>query len=146
MRRLLATSAVLGLLVAIVAVAPASAKTRTDVTMTVETLFEQEASEFTATVAGCTEGLTYTAGNAAFPPPFGVFIGYKFFACDGSEETGFVVRLNAQFSYSGGSTGTWTVVDAWGDLAGMTGGGKLVGIPIEGENGITDYYVGTVAL
>ena len=146
MRRLLATSAVLGLLVATVAVTPISAKTRTDVTMTVGTLFEQEASEFTATVAGCTEGLTYTGGNAAFPPPFGVFIGYKLFACDGSEETGFLVRLNAQFSYSGGSTGTWTVVDAWGDLAGMTGGGKLVGIPIEGENGITDDYVGTVTL
>ena len=147
MRRLLATSAILGLLVAVVAVTPVSARTRIDVTMTVATLLAQEASEFTATVPGCTEGLTYTGGNAAFPPRFGVFIGYKLFACDGSEETGFLVRLNAKFSYSGaGSVGTWTIVDSWGDLAGMTGSGKLAGVPIEGENGITDYYIGTITL
>ena len=147
MRRLLATSAVLGLLMAVVAVAPVSAGTRIDVTMTVPTYFEQEANEFTATIPGCTEGLNYTGGNAAFPPPFGVFIGYKVFECDGSEETGFLVRLNARFSYSGAdSVGTWTIVDAWGDLAGMTGSGKLIGVPMEGENGITDYYVGTVTL
>jgi len=147
MRRLLAASAVLGLLVAVVAVAPVSARTRVDVTMTVATYFEQEPNEFTATIPGCTEGLNYTAGNAAFPRPFGVFIGYKLFECDGSEETGFVVRLNAKFSYSGaGSVGTWTIVDAWGDLAGMTGTGKLIGVPIEGENGITDFYVGAITL
>ena len=42
--------------------------------------------------------------------------------------------------------GTWVIVDAWGDLSGMNGRGKLVGVPIEGENGITDYYVGTITL
>jgi hypothetical protein len=147
MRRLLTTSAVLGLLVAVLAVAPVSARTRTDVMMTVATYFEQEPNAFTSSIEGCTEGLTYSGGNAAFPPRFGVFVGYKAFLCDGSEESGFLVRLNAKFSYSGaGSVGTWTIVDSWGDLAGMTGSGKLIGVPIEGENGITDNYFGTVTL
>ena len=147
MRRLLATSAVLGLLIAVVAVGPVSARTRMDATMTVPTFFEQDPNRFSSSIEGCTEGWTYTGGNAAFPPTFGVFIGYKAFECDGSEETGFLVRLNARFSYSGtGSVGTWTIVDSWGDLAGMTGSGKLIGVPMEGENGITDYYVGTVTL
>ena len=61
-----------------------------------------------------------------------------------ADQTGFLVRLNAQFSYSGGSVGTWTVVDSWGALAGMSGGGKLVGIPIIG--GIADNYFGTVTI
>jgi hypothetical protein len=145
MRRFLVTAAILGLLTAAVAVAPASAKTRMDVTMTVATFFEVDPNEFTASIPGCTEGLTYSAGNAAFPPPFGVFMGYKLFACDGGEETGFLIRLNARFSYSGeGSVGTWAIVDAWGDLAGLTGAGRLTGEPMAG--GITDRYVGSVTL
>lgn len=146
MRRIIAFSAVLAMLVTFLVVAPASARTRVNVTMTVPTFFDVDPSEFTATIPGCTEGLTYTGGKAVFPPPHGNFVGYKLFDCDGGGETGFLVRLNALFSYSGGSVGSWTIVDAWGDLAGMTGSGKLVGVPIEGENGITDNYVGTVTL
>ena len=147
MRRLLAASAVLGLLVAVVAVAPVAAKSRIDVTMTVETVFGEDPNAFTSNIAGCEEGDTYTQGSAAFPPVFGVFLGYKLFDCYGDGETGFLVRLNAQFSYGGaGSTGSWTIVDAWGDLAGMSGGGKLVGVPMDGVDGITDYYFGRVTI
>jgi hypothetical protein len=145
MRRLLATAAILGLLWAAAAVAPASAKTRIDVTMSVPTFFDVDPNAFTASIPGCTAGLTYTGGNAAFPPPHGVFIGYKLFDCGG--DTGFLVRLNALFSYTGeGSVGSWTIVDSWGDLAGMAGSGKLTGEPIEGENGILDTYVGTITI
>ena len=145
LRRLLATAAIFGLLTAVSVVAPVSAKTRIDVTMTVPTFFDVDPSTFTASIAGCTEGVTYSGGRAIFPPPNGIFAGYKLFDCGG--DTGFLVRLNARFSYTGeGSVGTWTIVDSWGDLAGMTGGGSQTGVPIEGENGITDYYVGTVTL
>jgi hypothetical protein len=145
MRRLLARSAVLGLLVALVAVAPVSAKTRVDVTITVETVFGEDPNDFTASgIPDCTWGDTYTVGGAVFGPIFGQFLGYKIFDCEQGGETGFAVRLNAQFSYSGGATGTWTIVDAWGDLAGMSGGGKLLGVPMVGVDGITDYYVGRV--
>ena len=144
MRRLLATSAVLGLLVAVVAVAPVSAKSRMSVTISVDTFFEVDPNQFESSIEGCEWGDVYTGGGAAFPPVFGVFQGYKLFDCYGGGETGFLVRLNAQFSYTGGSTGTWTIVDSWGDLAGMSGGGKLVGIPIEGEDAITDNYFGKV--
>ena len=74
-------------------------------------------------------------------------VGYKLFDCGGVGSTGFLVRLNALFTYTGDpSVGTWTIVDAWGALAGMTGSGKLTGIPIDGENGIIDNYIGTVTL
>jgi len=145
MRRLLATAAILGLLTAVAVVAPVSAKTRINVTMTVPTFFDIDPSAFTASIPGCTEGWTYSGGKAVFPPPNGIFAGYKLFDC--GDDTGFLVRLNARFSYTGeGSVGTWTIVDSWGDLAGMTGSGKLTGVPIEGENAITDNYVGTVTL
>ena len=145
MRRLIMISVAAAMLLAVAAVAPASAKTRLDVTMTVETLFDVSPNDFTASIPDCTEGDTYTGGNAAFPPPFGVFIGYKLFDCGGGGETGFLVRVNAMFSYSGeGSVGTWTIVDSWGELDGMTGSGKLTGESIEG--GIIDSYVGTITL
>jgi hypothetical protein len=144
MRRFLGASVVLGLLFAVVFVMPVAAGTRQSVTMSVATFFDVDPSQFTASIEGCTQGDTYSAGKAVFPPPNGVFVGYKLFDCNGGGETGFLVRLNARFSYSGGSVGSWTIVHAWGDLAGMTGSGKLVGIPIEGENGIADNYFGTV--
>jgi hypothetical protein len=146
MRKLLAASVTALLLLGLAVAAPAAAKTRMDVTMTVATYFDTDPSQFTASIPGCTEGDTYTSGGAAFPPVFGVFVGYKAFDCGGGGETGFLVHLSAQFSYSGGSVGTWSIVDAWGDLAGMSGGGKLLGVAIPDANGITDYYFGTITL
>jgi hypothetical protein len=144
-RRLLAMAAILGLLTAATVVAPVSARTRIDVTMTVPTILGVDPSPFTGSIPGCTEGFTYSGGKAVFPPPHGIFAGYKLFDCGG--DTGFLVRLNARFTYTGeGSVGTWAIVDSWGDLAGMTGSGSLTGVPIEGQNGITDNYIGTVTL
>jgi hypothetical protein len=143
MRRILAFSVVLALILAFVAAAPVSAGTRTDVTMTVTTIFDPDPEAFSATgLPGCASGFV-TDGNAhvQFTPAPGVFAGFKVFDCGG--DTGFVVRLNARFG-PGGSVGTWAVVAAWGDLAGMTGAGRLTGDPIDG--GIMDNYTGTVTL
>ena len=143
MRRFLAMSAVLVLLFAIVVVAPVSARTRTDVAMTVITVFETDPDAFTADgLSGCESGWVFD-GPAHFEITRGpgIFAGYKLFECD--ETTGFLVRLNARFG-PGGAVGTWGVVGAWGDLAGMTGSGRLSGDPI--ENGIIDNYVGSVVL
>jgi hypothetical protein len=52
------------------------------------------------------------------------------------------VRLNARFG-GGGSTGTWTLVDAWGELAGLKGSGSLVGVSTS-ETTIDDTYTGTL--
>ena len=145
MRRFMTVSMAAAMLLAVALVAPVSAKTRLDVTMTVPTIFGVNPSEFEASIPGCTEGDTYTGDNVVFPPPFGVFIGYKLFDCGGEGETGFLVRLNARFSYVGeGSVGTWTIVDSWGALAGMTGSGKLTGEFIDG--GILDSYFGSIVL
>ena len=145
MRKLVAISAAIGLLLAFVVAAPVAAGTRTDVTMTVTTTFDDFPDEFVATgLPDCEWGLVYTEGAMAqFTRTRGVFSGYKVFACEGGEENGFVVRLSARFGESG-SIGTWAVVASWGTLAGLSGAGKLSGDPIDG--GIIDTYVGTVTL
>jgi hypothetical protein len=143
MRRLLASCLVAGSIVAVLVVAPVEAGSRQDVTMTVTTTFDPEPDTFTATgLPDCSSGVVYDGGaHVEIRGGPGVFAGYKVFDC--GSDTGFVVRLNARFG-SGGSVGTWIVIDAWGSLAGMSGAGSLSGEPI--ENGIIDTYTGTVTL
>jgi hypothetical protein len=141
MRRLLASCVVAGLILASVAVAPVAAGSRVAVTMTVTTIFDPDPDGFTATgLPGCSTGLVYDGGaKVLFTRGPGVFAGYKVFDC--GDDNGFLVRLNARFG-GGGSVGTWSVIDAWGSVAGMSGAGKLMGEPLDG--GITDNYAGTV--
>lgn len=141
MRRFMARVVVGSLAMLLVTVAPAAAGARQAVTMTVTTTFDDAPDAFTATgIPGCESGVVYDGGaHLQFARPVGVFAGYKVFDCGG--DNGFVLRLNARFG-SSGSTGTWSVVDAWGSAAGMAGAGGLSGEPI--ENGILDSYAGTV--
>ena len=142
MRRLLATSLVAGCILGLMAVTPIAAATREDVTIVVTTTFDGQPDTFTADgVLGCEAGGLVYEGPAhlQFAPRMGIYAGFKEFDC--GNDTGFVIRLNARFG-SDGSTGTWTVVRSWGQVAGLHGAGKLSGEPFEG--GITDTYVGTV--
>lgn len=143
MRRALTVAVSLGLILAAVAVAPVAAGTRHDVTMTVETIFDDAPDAFTATgIAGCSWGSVVDGGgHVQFAPAVGVFAGYKVFDCEDGGTNGFVVRLNARFGGEG-SVGTWSVVASWGSLAGLAGAGSLTGDPIDG--GIQDNYVGWV--
>ncbi len=143
MRRAVTFSVLLGLMLAAVAAGTVSARTRDAVTMTVTTTFDGLPDEFIATgIPGCEEGLVYDAGaHFQITPAPGIFAGYKEFDCGG--DTGFLVRLNARFG-PGGSVGTWAIVDAWGDLAGVTGAGRLTADPIDG--GVVDNYVGSITL
>ena len=86
--------------------------------------------------------------HVEFTRTHGVFIGVRDIQCGSG--TGFVVRLTANFG-EGGSFGSWSIVDAYGDLAGMRGSGKIVGTPFGGEtpedptdDGIDDHYTGWV--
>jgi hypothetical protein len=129
--------------VLLLAAAPVAAATRTSAHMEVQTNFDPAADPFTATgIASCSSG-TVADGNGSilFTRPFGVVAAYKVFDCGGG--TGFLVRLNAMFSYSGGSVGTWSIVDSWGAVAGLQGSGKLVGTST-GETSILDVYDGSV--
>lgn len=142
MRRLSGSALLASVAVLLIAVAPVAAGTRTAVTMSVATIFDSNPDAFTASgIPGCSAGLV-SDGDAhlEFTRATGVFGGYKVFDC--GSDTGFVLRLNARFG-PGGSVGTWSVIDAWGAAAGMSGAGKLTGTPIIG-GGITDDYVGTV--
>ena len=141
MRKLIGLGAIGSLALLLVSVVPVMAGTRQAVTMTVTNIFDDLPEAFTASgIPGCSSGLVYDGGaHLEFHRPLGVFAGDKVFDCGG--DNGFVVRLNARFGPSG-SVGTWTVVDAWGTAAGMSGAGKLTGDPI--DNGIQDSYAGTV--
>ena len=117
--------ALLGASILLVAgVAPVAAADRGPVSITATTTFDDVADTFTASgIAGCSSGIVENGpANVRFPRPHGVFAGFKVFLCDGSD-SGFVLRLNALFG-DGGSSGTWSVVDAWGYAAGMHGAGK----------------------
>ena len=53
------------------------------------------------------------------------------------------MRLQAAFGNEG-SSGTWSITTSYGDRAGMSGSGTLVGEPVAG--GIVDHYSGAIAL
>lgn len=124
-------------------VAPVAAADRHHVSITAPTTFDGVPDPFWATgIPGCDTGIVEDGpAHIQFTPAPGVFAGFKVFWCDGSD-SGFVLRLNAMFG-PGGSTGTWSVVDAWGSAHGMHGAGKLVGDPIPG-GGILDQYHGII--
>lgn len=107
------------------------------------TSFESDVSDFDSSLEGCESGTVVNGAKITvqFTPWGGTFNGDKEFTCAGGE-SGFVLRLKARFGQNG-STGSWTVVDGWGDLTGLKGSGSLVGIPVS-EDQIDDVYTGTV--
>jgi hypothetical protein len=111
------------------------------VLITAHTDFSQAVSSFDSNLPGCSTGTVVNgSGGAHFTPWGGNFVGTKQFTCDGGA-AGFDVRVQARFG-GGGSVGSWVIAGAWGDLAGMKGSGRLVGIP--SDIGIDDNYAGTV--
>lgn len=128
-------------LTTVVAVPAQAAPVSIPVSITAHTDFTFPASPFDSNLYGCATGTVVNgAGKTQFTPWGGLFIGTKTFTCTGGN-AGFDISLNARFS-GDGSTGTWVIADAWGDLAGMKGSGTLVGIPV-GDTGIDDKYSGT---
>ncbi len=114
----------------------------TPVQIVAHTDFSSDVSPFDSSLDGCETGTVVNAENATahFTPWGGVFMGDKEFTCAGGL-AGFTVRLKARFG-GDGSTGSWTVVGGWGELAGLKGSGSLVGIPIS-DTQLDDVYTGT---
>ena len=142
MRRTFALATAVAAILVLVAAMPAAASDRQAITITAITDFNSNSNPFTSTGLGaaCADGAVANGPvHFEFQRGTNVYAGYKVFTCD--ENTGFVLRLNARFG-SWGSVGTWAVVDAWGDVAGMSGAGPIVGTPV--DNGITDNYSGTI--
>ncbi len=136
-----AVGVALGALLAIGLAAPANAAPLGfPVDVVVHEDFSAPASEFEGNIPGCETGTVVTVPVRTQPTPWGgVFVGMKEFTCD-SGAGGFDVRLVARFGEPG-STGTWRIVDAWGEYEGVRASGTLVGVPT--EIGIDDRYVGT---
>ena len=107
-----------------------------------------EASSVTTDLAECPRAVAVDVmTQVAFTRTHGVFVGVRAVECD--SDTGFVVRLTARFG-DGGSLGSWSIVDAYGDLAGLRGAGTIVGTGFGGEtedpsdDGIDDHYTGWI--
>jgi len=143
MRRILRSGLLLASILGLVVATPVAAVERQDISITATTTFDEIVDTFTAEgLPGCAAGTVEDGpANVRFTPALGIFAGFKVFDCGSGN--GFVLRLNARFG-PGGSVGTWSVVDAWGSVAGMQGAGGLTGDPIDG--GIIDNYEGRVVL
>jgi hypothetical protein len=132
--------------VATIGIAPAAgaAGSRAPVAIIAHTTLGEEpvADPFESSLEGCRTGTVINGpgGFIGLPGNRGVFNGVKEFTCTGGAG-GFDVALRARFGEPG-STGTWSITAAWGSMAGLAGGGSLVGIPVDG--GIDDVYTGTV--
>jgi hypothetical protein len=143
MRRAMVVASALATIASVAVASPGYAAPKgTAAVIVAHTDFTSEVSDFDATLAGCESGTVVNGtGGPHFTPWGGSFVGTKVFTCAGGE-AGFTVRLTARFG-PGGSTGSWTVQDAWGGLNGMKGSGSLVGI-IASATVIDDVYTGTV--
>jgi hypothetical protein len=120
--------------------APAGAAMKQTVRIDDTRLITSDTGSATTSLAECPSAesvdVRFQVGGG---PPHGVFVGLRDFQC---ADGGLVIRLSAKFG-DDGSTGTWSVADSYGNLAGTTGTGTLVGDPIAG-GGIVDHYVGTL--
>ena len=140
-RSLLVVPAAAALAIAALGAAPAqAAPVGFSVSITAHTDFLLEAAPFTSNLPGCATGTVVNgAGGGNGTPWGGVFVGTKSFTCAGGT-SGFDISLRARFG-GGGSTGSWVLAGAWGDLAGVKGSGSLVGIPVS-DTAIDDIYTG----
>jgi hypothetical protein len=136
-----ASAALSGALFATALLAPAAqAGTRMTIEFTDVRTFEGDSS-VTTSLDECPTATTEDhRTHTVFGPRHGVFVGIRDFQCgDGS---GFVVRVTARFNDEG-STGSWSIVSAYGSLAGLRGAGSLVGTSTDAP-GIIDHYTGWV--
>lgn len=119
----------------------AAAPSGMPVQIVAHTSFSSEVSAFESSLPGCEAGTVVNGDVFLNQTPWGgVFSGSKVFSC-GDDESGFVIRLRARFG-ADGSSGSWSLVDGWGELDGIDGSGSLVGIPT--PDGIDDVYTGSV--
>jgi hypothetical protein len=143
MRRAVVVAGAVAALASVTAAAPAqAARGGFPVEVVAHTDFTTEVSEFESNLSGCASGTVVNGDfHDSFTPWGGIFVGEKVFTCS-EGDSGFTVSLKARFGPEG-STGTWNLVDAWGELAGVKGSGSLVGI-IVSETLLDDVYTGIV--
>lgn len=93
---------------------------------------------FESNIVDCNDGSTNDrTAIRQLTRTHGVFNGSEAFTGTGGRG-GFTVHLNASFTFEG-SSGTWSILSAWGTMAGLRGQGQLVG---SGGVGIDDTYQG----
>ena len=140
-RSTMLTVAVAGLAAPLLLAAPAHAGTKENIRITDTRTITSDTGSATTTLAECEHAdsvdVRFQVGGG---PIKGVFIGIRDFQCD--DGGGLVIRLTASFTEAG-SSGSWSIMDSYGPLAGISGSGQLIGVPTK-KGGIVDYYVGSI--
>jgi hypothetical protein len=143
----LACSSFAALMAPLVALPPAGAATRAPIDFT-DHRVGLDTSAVTTNLPECPTAVAVDLrAHVQLTPAHGVFVAVRDIQCGSG--TGFVIRLTATFAEDG-SSGSWSIVDSYGALAGMRGAGKITGTPFGGEtedpadDGIDDHYTGWV--
>ena len=105
---------------------------------------------FTATggvvcASGWAETEGFTVGWGRFGRGNGSFHIVKTLHCAGSDAPTFQIRVNVGRAQAG-TVGGFSVIGGTGSLAGLTGGGSLVGYGYEDGSGIHDVYTGRLSI
>lgn len=141
---------VLGILGALILAPSVAAAPSTATTITVEVTFGGPET-FTATGGVvCESGTAVTEGFARFGgrKNRGVFTFHvvKTMTCDGDAGTFKLLVDAARNPNSPGTIGGFAIGEGTGDMAGIHGGGSLVGTDYPDGSGITDVYTGQVTI
>jgi hypothetical protein len=143
--------AVIGILVALMVAPSVSAGPAVESTITIDNNFDTGVETFWATGGViCDSGTSTTEGFGKFGGRFnrGVFTFHvvKTLTCDNDEGT-FKLLVDASTSpNSPGTVGGFAIGGGTGDMAGIRGGGHLVGTAYEVGNGIVDLYTGMLTI
>ena len=143
--------AVIGIVGALIAAPSASAGPAVESTITIDVNFDTGEEVFWATGGVvCDSGTATTDGFARFGgrKNRGTFTFHivKTLTCDNDEGT-FKLLVNAATSpNSPGTVGGFAAGQGTGDMAGIHGGGHLVGTAYAVGNGIVDLYTGNITI
>jgi hypothetical protein len=121
------------------ALAPAAQAATTPVEIDIHIVFD-EGELFTASGI-CPSGEAFSYGHLIVGNGRATtFHLFKDLVCDDGSGT-LTIRVDASFvNGTAGTIGGWNVVGGTGDWAGVSGGGKIVGLAFDG--GIDDHYTG----
>ena len=142
--------AVIGIIGALIAAPSVSAGPASESTITIEVLFSgAESFQATGGVV-CESGTSSTDGSANFGGSKNqgrfTFHVVKTLTCDGDAGTFRLLVDVAQNAEGDGTIGGFTVGDGTGSMAGIRGGGRIVGTNYPDGSGITDIYTGRLAI
>ena len=144
------TAAVIGILGALIAAPSVSAGATTQSTIRIEVQFSGGEEFFASGGVVCPHGTSSTEGSANFGGSKNIgrftFHVVKTLVCDGDAGTFKLLVDVAQNADRTGTKGGFAINKGTGTMAGIHGGGQIVGTNYPDGTGITDIYTGNITI